>query len=150
MKKLILAAAMIIAAMMPAAADLPFRLHRYDAFKATPTGNSSIVFMGNSITNMHEWREAFGNDPRIVNRGNSGAVSQELIDNIETVIAGQPAKMFLLVGTNDLGSTDLGVPQAVATNIRTIIERVRSGSPSTELYVRAYSPPPQEPAMPRG
>ena len=46
MKKLILAAAMIIAAMMPAAADLPFRLHRYDAFKATPTGNSSIVFMG--------------------------------------------------------------------------------------------------------
>ena len=140
MKKLILAAAMIIAAMMPAAADLPFRLHRYDAFKATPTGNSSIVFMGNSITNMHEWREAFGNDPRIVNRGNSGAVSQELIDNIETVIAGQPAKMFLLVGTNDLGSTDLGVPQAVATNIRTIIERVRSGSPSTELYVQSILP----------
>ena len=35
-------------------ADLPFRNHRYDAFKVLSTNDKSIVFIGNSITNMNE------------------------------------------------------------------------------------------------
>lgn len=140
MKRLLVAASLALAMLPVSRADLPFRLHRYDSFRATPVNEESIVFYGNSITNMHEWREAFGNDPRIVNRGNSGALSQELIDNIETVITGKPAKMFVLIGTNDLGSAAEGVPEQVAANIHTIIERVKTGSPSTELYVHSILP----------
>lgn len=56
-------------------ADGPFRHHRYDAFKALRVNSDNIVFVGNSITNMHEWCEAFGN-PKVLNRGNSDAFSQ--------------------------------------------------------------------------
>ena len=34
-------------------ADLPFRNHRYDAFKVLPVNSEQIVFIGNSITNMN-------------------------------------------------------------------------------------------------
>ena len=40
-------------------ADEPFRRHRYDQFKALPPAEGSIVFMGNSITDMPPWGEAF-------------------------------------------------------------------------------------------
>ncbi len=140
MKKLLLTIALALAATVQASADLPFRQHRFDSFKAVPVNDQSIVFMGNSITNMHEWREAFGNDPRIVNRGNSGAVSQEVLDNIGTVLAGKPAKMFILIGTNDLGSPAPEVPAAVASNIRKMIDRVQQESPSTQLYIQSILP----------
>ena len=56
-------------------ADLPFRNHRYDAFKVLSTNDKSIVFIGNSITNMNEWWETFSSNPNVMNRGVSGAVT---------------------------------------------------------------------------
>ena len=56
---------------MSALADGPFRQHRYNALTPLEVNEQSIVFLGNSITNMAEWREFFGNDPRIVNRAAS-------------------------------------------------------------------------------
>lgn len=121
-------------------ADLPFRNHRFDSFKSVPVKKSSIVFFGNSITNMNEWRECFGDDPRIINRGNSGAVTQELIDNVESLIAGQPAKVFIGIGTNDLGTKGINTPEEVAARIRTIVDRFRAESPKTQVYVQSILP----------
>lgn len=125
---------------MMAEADLPFRNHRYDSFKACPVNAESIVFMGNSITNMNEWRECFGNDPRIINRGNSGAVSAELLANIDPIIAGHPAKIFIGIGTNDLGSDAADVPRKVADNIRKVIDRFQAESPETQIYIQSILP----------
>lgn len=50
----------------------PWRYNRYNGFKAHKVTDKTIVFFGNSITNMHEWWEAF-NNPNIVNRGVNGA-----------------------------------------------------------------------------
>lgn len=85
-----------------AQADQAFRDHRYDGFKVLSANKEQIVFIGNSITNMHEWWEAFGNH-NIVNRGTSGAVSDELLQNLESMISGKPKKAFIMIGTNDLG-----------------------------------------------
>ena len=75
MKKTLLS---IIACLLTVAAwaDGPFRNHRYDSFKVLEPAEGSIVFIGNSITDMHCWHEAFrtsnGDYLPIVNRGNSG------------------------------------------------------------------------------
>lgn len=140
MRKLILTALIAIVSISYAYADLPFRLHRFDSFRATPVNEQSIVFLGNSISNMHEWREAFGDNPNVINRGNSGATSLEILENIDPVIAGHPKKIFLMIGTNDLGSTDADIPKKVAGNIRAIIDRVHAESPQTELYVQSILP----------
>ncbi len=121
-------------------ADLPFRLHRYSSFTALETDPNSIVFIGNSITNMHEWWEAFGCNHNILNRGNSGAVSDETLENIEAIIAGHPKKVFLMIGTNDLGTSGINTPAHVATNVRQIAKRFRNESPTTELYLQSILP----------
>ncbi len=128
---------------MASLADLPFRNHRYDSFKVIPVQSDAIVFYGNSITNMHEWWEAFGSDHHIINRGCSGGFSQELLDNLESVIDGKPAKLFLLIGTNDISS---GIPyQTVVANIEKIIRRIQAESPSTEIYIQSILPRATEP-----
>lgn len=129
-----------IAGSLTASADIPFRNHRYSSFKAVPVSNQNIVFFGNSITNMNEWWECFGSNPLIVNRGNSGAVTQELIDNVESLIAGHPAKVFIGIGTNDLGTHGIDSPSMVAGKIRTIIDRFQAESPRTQIYVQSILP----------
>ena len=75
-------------------ADLPFRNHRYDSFKALQPAEGSILFIGNSITDMHCWPEVFktseGKYLPIVNRGNSGTYSTEQSDNLESYLANKP------------------------------------------------------------
>lgn len=139
MNKILLTLCTLTLSTLTAVAASPFREHRYDAFRATPVSSDAIVFFGNSITHMHDWAEAFGDDPRVINRGNSGGMTQELLDNVESIIAGHPAKLFLLIGTNDLGHKEL-TPVSTAGNIRYIIERIRQESPSTDIYVTGIFP----------
>lgn len=134
----LLLVALILAA-TTATADEAFRLHHYDAFTVLEVGPENILFIGNSITDMHDWGEAFGN-PKILNRGVSGAVSDEVIENLEPMIAGKPAKVFLMIGTNDLGTSGINTAEHVATNTRTIIERITKESPETEIYVQGILP----------
>lgn len=132
-----LAALMICAT---AFADQPFRNHRYDALGVLPVHHGDIVFVGNSITNMHEWWEAFGCTQNILNRGVSGCVSSETLENIGGIVAGKPAKVFLMVGTNDLGTTGLDDPQAILANVKETVARFKAGSPETQIYIQSVLP----------
>lgn len=121
-------------------ADQPFRAHRYDAFKVLPVKRHHIVFMGNSITNMFEWWEAFGSDQRILNRGVSGAVTAEALANAEVIAKGKPAKVFLMMGTNDLGTRGLDTPEQVTDKVRQLVDCFQSISPKTQLYIQSILP----------
>lgn len=139
MRKTLLALLVCILSVLTAMADLPFRNHRYDGFKALKVNSGSIVFVGNSITNMHEWWEAFG-DHKILNRGVSGAVSSEMLANLEDVLAGKPKKIFFMIGTNDLGTNGLNTAAQVAKNVRTAIRRCKTESPETRVYMQSILP----------
>ena len=73
------------------AQGVPFRRHRYDGFKTHKVTPENIVLLGNSITNMHEWWEAFGN-AKILNRGVNGAESPIMLEHLEAVLVGHPDK----------------------------------------------------------
>lgn len=131
-----LLAAVIVA--LTALADGPFREHRYDSFKATPTEPGQIIFAGNSITNMHSWFEAFGSHQEVIGRGNSGGFAYELLDNLESYIDSKPAKFFVMIGTNDISSGQS--VDVTARRIQTIVRRVRLESPETYVYVQSILP----------
>lgn len=140
-KQLIALLAVLMTVVSTAWADAPFRAHRYDSFKTLPAvGENDVVFIGNSITNMFNWWEALGSCPNVKGRGNSGAVTQEVLDNLESMIAGQPAKVFLMIGTNDLGTAGIDDPTYVANQIKTIITRIRKESPRTMIYCQSILP----------
>lgn len=137
-KKLILSLLCFICAAMAAFADPPFRNHRYDTFKVEPINEQSIVFVGNSITDMHLWSEAWGNDPRVVNRGNSGGLSSEILANVKSFCAAHPAKIFLMIGTNDNPSASTA--PTIVGNIEKTIKAIQAESPSTEIYIESILP----------
>ncbi|MBR5594335.1 MAG: exo-alpha-sialidase [Bacteroidaceae bacterium] len=121
-------------------ADEPFRNHRYDSFKVLETNSESIVFIGNSITDMHCWPEAFktsdGNYLPIVNRGNSGTYSTEQSDNLESYINGKPKKVFMMIGTNDISTRGLNFTgEQVLQYIKSMVERIQQRSPETCIYL---------------
>lgn len=137
-KKHLLALLCFLCAAVAAYADGAFRNHRYDTFKVEPINEQSIVFVGNSITDMHLWSEAFGNDPRVVNRGNSGGLSSEILANVKSYCAGHPAKIFLMIGTND-GPSASTAPTIVG-NIEKTIKAIQTESPKTEIYIESLLP----------
>ena len=122
-------------------ADEPFRKHRYDLFKVLPPAEGSIVFVGNSITDMAPWvemfRDDFDNPLPIVNRGNSGTYSTEQSDNLESYLINKPKKFFMMIGTNDIatsGGLDFQ-PTQVLAYVKSIVQRVHKRSPETRVYL---------------
>ena len=122
-------------------ADGPFRNHRYDSFKALSVTSENILFIGNSITDMHCWPEVFvtsnGDYLPIVNRGNSGTYSTEQSDNLESYINGKPKKVFMMIGTNDI-TTSGGLnfsPEQVLAYVKSIVARIHARSPQTKIYL---------------
>lgn len=117
---------------------ISFTNHRYDAFNTLEVNENSIVFMGNSITNSHEWTEAFGCDPRIVCRGVGSAKTADVLDHIENVIMGHPAKFFLMIGVNDI-INNLS-PEEAFRNVEKVVTRFLRESPETDIYLESVLP----------
>ncbi len=140
MKKLISFLLCILLACNYVFAADPFRSHRYDVFKVLPLNEQNIVFVGNSITNMHEWWEAFGSESNIVNRGVWGTFIGETVQHIEAVAMGKPQKVFFMVGTNDLGKNGSRNIDDIIENTRIMVERLQRVSPATEIYIQGILP----------
>lgn len=137
--KLILLAILLGIASSVSASD-QYRRHRYNQFKALSTNEESIVFVGNSITDMGNWPEAFGNDPHIVSRGVSGGFSYEVLSNVHNWIIGHPAKVFIKIGTNDLNGTTYGNVASVAANVEKTVAICLRESPKTKVYIQSIIP----------
>lgn len=138
-KQLLTVFTLFLAAMSVWAQGPSWRYNRYNGFKAHKITDKTIVFFGNSITNMHEWWEAF-NNPNIVNRGVNGAETPIMLEHFESILVGQPAKIFLMMGTNDLGTSGMNTPAHVAKSVRTALMRCQKESPNTKVYVQSILP----------
>ena len=65
---------------------------------------------------------------------------------LKEVISLKPCKLFLLIGTNDIGM-DLWT-EPIARNIREIVSRVQAKSPETRVYLQAVFPTRHIPSRP--
>jgi lysophospholipase L1-like esterase len=110
---------------------------RVAIFEKEPLIRGRIIFLGNSITQMGDWKKLL-NDSTVINRGIAGDITFGVLKRLDDVILRQPSKLFLLIGINDIGKD---IPDMViADNIRKIIERVQAASPSTKIYVQSILP----------
>ena len=114
-----------------------FYHQRASLFDALGVDSTSIVFFGNSITNGCEWSELLGM-PNAVNRGISGDIVQGLIDRTEAVTKGQPEKIFILIGVNDLSHNVSADSISRATEI--LIDKIQAESPRTQIYLQSMLP----------
>lgn len=106
-------------------------------FKMFPNSKDDFVFLGNSITEGTEWNELLDMD-NAVNRGISGDMTFGVLERLDEVTEGKPAKVFILIGINDLSRN---IPDSIILrNYRKIIDRIVQESPSTEIYVQTLLP----------
>lgn len=106
-------------------------------FDSLPVHPGDIVFFGNSITDGCNFEEFFPEKP-VKNRGISGDVIPGLLDRLSQVTDGKPAKIFLLVGINDV-SHNLSAQQ-VAQRYERLLDSIQSQTPSTQVFVQSVMP----------
>ncbi|HLO37212.1 MAG TPA: family 20 glycosylhydrolase, partial [Lacibacter sp.] len=110
---------------------------RVTFFESMPQTKDEIIFLGNSITDGAEWTQLF-NDLRMKNQGISGDVTAGVLHRLDVVTNRKPAKIFLLIGTNDL-ARGLTV-DSVVKNMLLLADYVKQQSPKTKLYVQSVLP----------
>jgi lysophospholipase L1-like esterase len=110
---------------------------RTSLFRMLPNTENEIVMLGNSITAGGEWKELFPG-VNIINRGIGGDVTDGVLERLDEVTESLPAKIFILIGTNDLAA--LKTPEYIIDNYGKILDRIRNASPATEIYIQSILP----------
>ncbi|WP_207510612.1 GDSL-type esterase/lipase family protein [Longitalea luteola] len=110
---------------------------RYGLFKNYPDSKKDIIFLGNSITQGVDWAELLQN-PNARNRGISGDITYGVLERLHEVTEGQPAKVFILIGINDIQHN---IPDSlIVNNYRRIIRQIKAQSPKTKIYFHTLLP----------
>lgn len=110
---------------------------RASLFENLPVDGNDIIFLGNSITDGGEWAELF-NNPNVKNRGISGDITMGVYDRLDAILKGKPAKIFLLIGINDVARGTSA--DSIVHNIGMIADRIESRSPKTALIIQSVLP----------
>ncbi len=126
-------ALMCLIAMAQANQD-PYYARRATLFDELPIGKKDIVMLGNSLTDGCEFNELLNNR----HIGIVGDIVQGLIDRIGPIIEGQPKKLFIMSGVNDI-SHDV-TADSIARVTEKLIMMVKKGSPRTKIYLQSLLP----------
>ena len=114
-----------------------FYYQRATLFEELPVTSKDIIFLGNSITNGAEWSELFSNK-HVKNRGISGDICMGVYDRLDAVLKGKPAKIFLLIGINDVSRGTSA--DTIVGYIGMIAAKIKKDSPKTRLYLQSVLP----------
>ena len=106
-------------------------------FESYANHPDDIIFLGNSITARTDWNELL-QLPQARNRGISGDITFGILERLNDVIEGKPAKIFILVGINDISRN---IPDSlIVKNYHHIIQRIQNESPGTKIYFQTLLP----------
>lgn len=110
---------------------------RLELFRREPIVKGNVIFLGDSLIEFARWNELL-DDPGITNRGIAGDNTFGVLARLDDVITREPSRLFIEVGINDISQN---IPtEVIVSNFRTLISRVKAGSPKTEIYVFSILP----------
>ncbi len=102
-----------------------------------------ILFTGSSLMEqfpIHEILMANDVHKIIYNRGIGGFTTDDFLENMEEMVFGvEPSKIFINIGTNDIGSPQYRLERLI-DQYREILKRIKDRLPNTKVYIMAYYP----------
>lgn len=111
--------------------------HKVTQFKSLPNSEHEIIFLGDSITDIAEWGELFGN-MHVKNRGISTDNTFGVIARLDEIVDSKPEMIFLMIGINDLAKK---IPDNILViNIQRIVEIIQHESPKTKIILQSILP----------
>ena len=111
---------------------------RVELFASYDVQPGDVVMLGDSITEGADW-PALLPGVRIHNHGIGGDDTVGVLRRLALVTDRRPGKVFVMIGTNDIGKGVHSVDEIVV-NIATIVDRIRADSPTTEIYLQSVLP----------
>lgn len=140
--KRILVLLMAVATLSCMAQKKPVNPDVYYARRATlfdllPVYSSDIIMLGNSLTDGAEWNELFDNC-HVKNRGIVGDIIPGFFERLEPILKGQPRKIFIMGGVNDISH---GVSaDSIVSAMTQVVTTIQARCPKTEIYVQSMLP----------
>jgi lysophospholipase L1-like esterase len=114
-----------------------YYIHKVSQFKLMPNTAGEIFFLGDSITDIAEWAELFGNK-NIKNRGISTDNTFGVLARLDEVVESKPTKIFLMIGINDMAKRT--PDNIIVQNIQRIEQYIHAHSPKTALIIQSILP----------
>lgn len=112
-----------------------------------------IVFTGSSLMEQFPVNELLmtnGMNQVIYNRGIGGFTTTDMLEHMEEMVFGtEPSRIFINIGTNDIGSPDYRL-EALLERYEEIITRIRERLPEAEITMMAYYPVNETDKLPEG
>lgn len=110
---------------------------RATLFDLLPVYSSDIIMLGNSLTDGAEWNELFDNF-HVKNRGIVGDIIPGFFERLEPILKGQPRKIFIMGGVNDISH---GVSaDSIVSAMTQVVTTIQARCPKTEIYVQSMLP----------
>lgn len=110
---------------------------RATLFDLLPVYSSDIIMLGNSLTDGAEWDELFDNC-HVKNRGIVGDIIPGFFERLEPILKGQPRKIFIMGGVNDISH---GVSaDSIVSAMTQVVTTIQARCPKTEIYVQSMLP----------
>lgn len=110
---------------------------RATLFDLLPVYSSDIIMLGNSLTDGAEWNELFDNC-HVKNRGIVGDIIPSFFERLEPILKGQPRKIFIMGGVNDISH---GVSaDSIVSAMTQVVTTIQARCPKTEIYVQSMLP----------
>lgn len=113
------------------------RLEQFKGLNGVSQPNG-IVFAGDSLTEFFPVHELLTIDQPVYNRGIRGFRVEQLLENSCSQITDLlPDKLFLLIGTNNIGRD---TTPRIVEGICQLIEHVQKQLPNTQIYLQSIYP----------
>lgn len=114
-------------------------LQKVSFFTSHPIQPGDTVMLGDSLTDGARWDELFPG-AGIKNRGINADTVNGVLARLEDVINGKPARIFILIGTNDLQWYEYRSDRAILDGYERILRRIRMQLPGTQIFVQSLLP----------
>lgn len=102
-----------------------------------------ILFVGSSLMEqfpIHELLMTAGINKVVYNRGVGGFTTTDMLKYMEEMVfAVEPSRIFINIGTNDIGSPEYRL-EKLMENYEEIIRQIQEKLPEAEIYMMAYYP----------
>ncbi|GAB1462057.1 hypothetical protein MASR2M52_00240 [Pedobacter sp.] len=121
----------------PQAAFPTYYWQKSTHFETLQEKQKSVLFIGDSLTDGAEWSTLFS-DTYALNFGISGEISAGVINRLPEIVRRRPAKVFLMIGINDL-ARNISVDSLLA-NIKSIVGYIKQNSSTTKVFVQNLLP----------
>ncbi len=112
-----------------------------------------ILFTGSSLMEQFPVNELLmtnGMDQVVYNRGIGGFTTTDMLQHMEEMVFGtEPSRIFINIGTNDIGSPEYQL-EALLERYEEIIVRIQERLPEAQINMMAYYPVNETDKIPEG